>query len=210
MDLLVKILIIIHASFGGLALFVGIIVLSAKKGLKVHRASGLIFFYSMMIAAFTALFISCMPKHENPFLFAIGIFSIYFILIGKRAIRYKVPNASSKIDQLISTLMIFVCSLMIFLPILLLTQINIILFVFGSIGVIFSFRNLQLFKDPKKLNEKWLKLHLGNSIGGYITAATAFVVVNQFLPSFYGWFVPGILGGYLIVYWNKKLNRSAK
>ena len=45
-------------------------------------------------------------------------------------------------------------------------------------------------------------------IGGYIAASTAFVVVNEFFPSFYGWFIPGIIGGFFIAYWLRKLNIS--
>jgi hypothetical protein len=34
----------------------------------------------MLFSAITALLISVLPKHENPFLFSIGLFSSYFIL----------------------------------------------------------------------------------------------------------------------------------
>jgi hypothetical protein len=47
-------------------------------------------------------------------------------------------------------------------------------------------------------------------LGGYISATTAFVVVNGFFPSFYGWFIPGIFGGLIIAYWMRKLNRITK
>ena len=43
---------------------------------------------------------------------------------------------------------------------------------------------------------------------GYISATTAFVVVNQFFPSVYGWFTPGIIGGLLIAYWIRKVNQK--
>ncbi len=65
--------------------------------------------------------------------------------------------------------------------------------------------DLILFKNHERLKEGWLKLHLGKMIGGYISAATAFVVVNQFFPSFYGWFIPGIIGGFVITYWTRKI-----
>jgi hypothetical protein len=88
-------------------------------------------------------------------------------------------------------------------------RINIILMVFGVVGLIFSIRDILLFKNIEKLKKGWLKLHLGKMIGGYISATTAFVVVNNFLPSIYGWFIPGIIGGIYIMYWMNKLNNHS-
>ena len=44
-------------------------------------------------------------------------------------------------------------------------------------------------------------------LGGYISATTAFVVENNFFPSFYGWFIPEIIGGLIITYWSRKINK---
>ena len=104
--------------------------------------------------------------------------------------------------------MIITGILMIFLPIILSKKINIVLCVFAIVGIIFSIRDLILYKKPDRLKNSWLKLHLGKMIGAYISATTAFVVVNEFFPSFYGWFIPGIVGGFFITYWIRKLNRK--
>jgi fructose-specific phosphotransferase system IIC component len=45
-------------------------------------------------------------------------------------------------------------------------------------------------------------------IGGYIFATTAFVVVNEYFPSFYNCLIPGIIGGFIIGYWMKKTKRK--
>lgn len=95
--------------------------------------------------------------------------------------------------------------LMIFLPVLLNKSINLILLVFAVTGISFSVRDLILFKNAKRLKEGWLKLHLGKMMGGYISAATAFVVVNNVFPSYFGWFIPGIIGGFVITYWMRKV-----
>jgi hypothetical protein len=42
-------------------------------------------------------------------------------------------------------------------------------------------------------------------IGGYIAAVTAFVVVNNMFPSFWGWFAPTLVGVPYILYWNRRL-----
>ena len=180
----------------------------AKKGKIIHKKSGLVFFYSMMLSGIIAMFVAVLPKHESPFLFAVGIFSLYFVLTGNRALKFKRKNPDLIIDKLISIIMIITGVLMILLPILLTKSINIVLVVFAIVGITFSVRDLVLFKKPEWLRKGWLKLHLGKMIGGYIMATTAFVVVNQFFPSFYGWFIPGIIGGFIIAYWMIKMNKK--
>ncbi len=210
MEKTIQILIYIHAAFGGIALLAGLISMIAKKGKNIHRKSGLIFFYSMMLSGIIAMIVAVLPNHESPFLFAVGIFSLYFVLTGNRALNFKRKNPNLKIDKLISIIMIITGILMILLPVILTKSINIILVVFAIVGIIFSVRDLMLFKNPERLRKGWLKLHLGKMIGGYISATTAFVVVNEFFPSFYGWFIPGIVGGFIIAYWMRKMNKKTK
>ncbi|TCI84872.1 DUF2306 domain-containing protein [Tenacibaculum sp. M341] len=208
METFIQTLIIIHASFGGIALVSGLISMIAKKGEKMHKKSGLLFYYSMMLCGISAMIIAVLPNHENPFLFAIGIFSSYFVLTGNRVLNFKNKNLNLSIDKYISITMIITGILMIFLPILVSNSINIVLVVFAIIGIVFSIRDLILYTKPKQLKKSWLKLHLGKMIGGYISASTAFIVVNNFFPSFYGWFIPSIIGSFLIAYWMKKLNNK--
>jgi len=206
MEPTIKILIYIHAAFGGIALLAGLVSMIAKKGLEIHKKSGLVFYYSMLVSAVTAMVVSFLPNHESPFLFAVGIFSLYFLLTGKRALRFKHQNTNLKTDKWISKIMIFVGLLMIFMPIIMAKSLNIILCVFAVVGIIFSIRDLILYKNHDRLKKSWLKLHLGKMIGAYISATTAFVVVNEFFPSIYGWFIPGIVGGIFIAYWVRKVD----
>lgn len=205
MEKTIQILIYIHAAFGGFALLAGSVSIIAKKGRNIHKKSGLIFFYSMIISGIIAMIVAILPNHESPFLFAVGIFSLYFVLTGNRALNFNRKNPNLKMDKLISAIMITTGILMISLPIVLTKSINIILVVFAIVGIFFSVRDLILFKNPEQLRKRWLKLHLGKMIGGYIAAATAFIVVNEFFPSIYGWFIPGIVGGFIIAYWLRKL-----
>ncbi len=208
MEKTIQILIYTHAVLGCFALLAGLISIIVKKGKNIHRKSGLIFFYSMMLSGIIALIVAILPNHENPFLFAVGIFSLYFVLTGNRALSFKRKKLNLKIDRLISIIMLLTGFLMILLPIILTKSINIILVVFATVGILFSSRDLILFKNPKQLKNKWLKLHLGKMMGGYISATTAFVVVNDFFPSFYGWFIPGIIGGFIIAYWMRITNKE--
>ena len=203
-----RILIYSHAFLGGIALFSGMISLIAKKGKILHRKSGKIFLLSMLSSALTALIISILPNHESAFLFSIGVFSSYLILTGYRAISYKSKNVNLTIDKIISWTMIVLAFLMIFYNPIFNTKVNIVLTVFGMVGLFLSIRDLILYKNTERLTAGWLKLHLGKMIGGYISATTAFVVVNDFFPSFYGWFIPGIIGGFYITYWMNKLKNK--
>ena len=208
MEKTIQILIYIHAAFGGIALLAGLVSIIAKKGKNIHRKSGLIFFYSMMLSGIIAMIVAVLPNHESPFLFAVGIFSLYFVLTGNRALNFKRKNPDLKIDKLISIIMITTGVLMILLPIILTKSINIVLVVYAIVGIIFSVSDLILFRNPERLRKGWLKLHLGKMLGGYISATTAFVVVSEFFPSFYGWFIPGIVGGFVIAYWMRKMNKK--
>ena len=49
MEKTIQIVIYIHAAFGGIALLAGLVSIIAKKGKNIHRKSGLIFFYSMVV-----------------------------------------------------------------------------------------------------------------------------------------------------------------
>jgi len=205
MEKTIQIFIYMHAALGGIALITGFISMVAKKGKTIHKKSGLLFFYSMMLSGIIALVVAVLPKHESPFLFAVGVFSLYFVLTGKRALHFKLEKPDLRADKWISKIMILTGVLMILLPIVLTKRIHIVLVVFAIIGIVFSVRDLKLFKNPEQLRKGWLKLHLGKMIGGYISATTAFVVVNEYFPSFYGWFIPGIIGGFIITYWMRKL-----
>ena len=208
MDEIAQILIYIHAGFGGIALFTGGVALIARKGNRVHKKSGKVFFYSMMLSALMAFVISIFPKHENPFLFSIGVFSMYFLLSGYRSLIFKQKKFSVKNDKVIAYAIILTGLTMILYPVILNGRLNIILLVFGIIGLVFGLRDLRSFKDLKQLKKNWLKLHLGKMTGGYIAAVSAFFVVNEILPGVWNWFVPGIIGSGYITFWIAKFNKK--
>lgn len=155
----ITILIIFHATFGGIAFVAGFISMIAKKGLKIHRKSGLVFFYSMVISAASAMVIAVLPNHESPFLFAVGVFSLYFVLVGKRALRFKFKNPKLLFDKWIAVLMILTGLFMILLPVILYQKLNIVLLVFGVVGILSAIKNLMVYKDPERLRKGWLKMH---------------------------------------------------
>lgn len=200
----------IHAPLGGIALLTGGISLIVKKGNNMHKKSGKIFFFSMLFSAISAFIISVLPNHESPFLFSIGLFSTYFLISGLRSLKFKQREFQLKTDKIIAYLITLTGIVMILYPFILHSKLNIILSVFGVVGIVFGLRDLKLFKDIKRLKKNWLKLHLGKMTGGYIAAVSAFFVVNQILPGIWNWFVPGIIGSGYITFWMIKLNRKKK
>ncbi|MGK0380206.1 MAG: putative membrane protein, partial [Patiriisocius sp.] len=112
------ILIYIHAGFGGLALIFGSLAIVFKKGSKKHRASGKYFFHSMIISAVIALLIACLPGHHSPFLFSIGLFSLYFLITGYSALRFKKKIDRVTIDIIGNISMLVIASCMVLLPLI--------------------------------------------------------------------------------------------
>lgn len=208
MEKTIQLLIYVHAAFGGIALLAGTISMLAKKGATIHKKAGLIFFYAMMLSGIIAMVVAVLPRHENPFLFAVGIFSLYFVLTGKRALNFKRKNHNLKVDIAISIMMLLTGIFMIALPIIITKMIHTVLFVFGCVGIFFSIKDLLLYRNSKRLQKEWLQLHLNKMIGGYVAAFTAFVVVNNFFPGVSGWFIPGIIGGFIAAYWSKKIKKT--
>lgn len=205
-----RILIIAHAALGGLSLVSGFLAAITKKGHKSHIFSGRIFYYSLGSSILLSLIAANMPNHYNPFLFSVGIFSGYFIIIGKRAIQYKSPSHSFDIDRIIHIVMLVSCIMMVIVPILVSKSFHIVAGVFGFVGLIFAIRNLIDLRNSDQVRKNWLKMHIGNISGGYIASVTAFVVVNNFLPGVYSWFVPGMIGGIFIFYNIRKVDARSK
>lgn len=203
-----KMLIIIHASSGGVALLAGMISIISDKGKNIHKKSGLVFYYSMLTSAISALVIAVLPGHFNMFLFSIGIFSAYFVISGRRALNFRNAKHDFLFDKVLAILLLVTSIGMIVLPIVLQSVINIVLLIFGITGLIFSIRDIVQMRDKKKLRKKWLPTHLGKITGGYISALTAFIVVNNLLPGIIGWIAPGVFGGVFIAYWIRKISKA--
>lgn len=201
-------LIIFHIICGCIALVSGAFAISSKKGSLLHKKSGKIFYYAMLFGVSVSCIVSFLPNHQNPFLFAIGVFSLYLVIGGKRSLSYKNPQHNFSPDKLVSLIMLLTGIGMIVLPIILKGKINIILLVFGIIGIVFALRDITQYKNPSILKEKYLSLHIGKITGGYIAAVSAFLVVNQVFPGVLNWFLPTIPGTAFITYWLFKIKKK--
>lgn len=213
MESFIQVLIYIHAGLGGLALVGGLVALSTQKGGRWHRGGGSVFFWAMSVSALLATMIALLPGHWNPFLFAIGIFTLYLVVSGRLALRYKSMKTSADLqfDKLVSWAMIIIGVGMVGYPaiqILTVGNAGIVLAIFGAIGLSLALRDLRYFKNLERLRQNWLRLHLNKMIGGFIAATTAFFVVNEVLPGLWGWLAPTAVGTIFIAYWTRKVQKG--
>jgi uncharacterized membrane protein len=200
MEMVYKSALVLHVASGFTALLVGLLVLIIKKGQKVHKLLGMIFFISMLGVSFSALFTSFLKF--NVFLFHIGIFALYQNFSGFRATR----NKSLK-PAIIDWFMLSISAVN---SVMMIYTFNIVLVVFGFISASLVFGELRIYiahlrnREVPKL--QWLTQHIGMMIGTYIATFTAFVVVNikNMNPYWLPWILPTVFGVPLIVYFTRK------
>lgn len=203
----VQLFIYIHVISGAIALLSGSISLIVKKGSFVHRKSGLIFVITMLVSAIVSMTVAVQPKHENTFLLSIGILTIYFVVGGYLALRYKKKYINLLADKCLALAMLVIGIAMIVHP-LFVGHLNVVMMVFGALGFVFSVTDFIRFAKHEELYKHWLTLHIGKITGGYISAFTAFIVVNQYIPGIVGWLLPGVVGGVFIAVSIRKVKKG--
>lgn len=210
-----KIFITLHAVGGFISLVSGTVSVIARKGNTWHKKSGMIFFYGMMVAGISGIIAAVLPEHHNPFLFVVGLFSVYLVLSGYRALRFKRVRATSELlwDKVISWSMLVIGTGMIIYGLLAAFSgavMGWVLVVFGSIGIFNGVIDIRAMRDLKTLRKKHLRLHISKISGAYIAAFTAFFVTNQVLPALLSWLLPTVFGILFIGYWLRKTRLRKK
>jgi uncharacterized membrane protein len=214
MELLFNIMLAIHIGGGTLALLGAPVALLTAKGDKAHRISGNVFFHGMTLVFISAIYMSI--AHGIPFLFMVAIFSYQMAVTGRRALRYKTQKDLKQVATL-DRLIVVVSAISDLMLVaygshLLITRSSYI----GIVGIAFGLIGLQLiYQTYKRLSgtrfnkSAWLFEHIGNMIGGYIAAVTAFLVVN--IKTDYPvllWLAPTVAGGGLIAYFISHYKRK--
>ena len=169
MESIITLLIYIHAFFGGVGLISGIISVSVKKGATNHKRAGKIFSYAMLTSSVIALVISNMPQHHNVFLFLIGLFTIYLVLAGNRALtlHHKIKRKADWKDQAISGSMFLISLFMLMLGLLgrqYHFENSILYIFFGGFGVFLTLKDFQTFKRFTKKKNAGLMNHIGRMV----------------------------------------------
>lgn len=210
MENLIKIIIYVHAFFGGIGLIAGTAIMFSKKGNLLHKNLGKIFSVGMLVSSVLSLFICMLPNHHNSFLLMIGIFTIYMILIGNRVVKYKRKGYKNSLDKLISGTMLITSIMMIVLTVyqkIFHNNFPILLLIFGILGLFMSYKDFVFYKNENR-HKKWLISHVGKMVGVYIASVTAFLVAGAgFGNNFYAWILPSIIGTIYIIFWGRKLNK---
>ncbi len=210
---LATILIIIHASLGGLGLTAGIVSMASKKGKKLHRTSGKIFVYAMLASAIISIPVCFMPGHENMFLFAIAIFTIYLVLSGQRALLYKLKNLQNIKtwkDWLISGVM---CTFGLALisegafKMLYPNGPTVLFFFFGILSIFLSVQDFRFFARKDKPATEFIGRHIGQMSGAFTASFTAFLTAGLQLTHWLVWVLPTVFITVWITYWTRKYTK---
>lgn len=213
MEQTITTLIYIHAFFGGLGLLTGILSIFVKKGGFIHKMAGKVFSYSMITSSLISLVVARMPQHENLFLFLMGIFTIYLILSGNRALtlRSTIKSKAALVDKIVSGGMLLISIGMLLLGVLGMVQKveNSILYLFfGGFSAFLSLKDFQTFKTFTNNQQAWLINHLGRMIGALIASVTAFLVAGLQIGTTLMWISPTVLGTIYIVYYSRKIKKT--
>ncbi|RRB10922.1 DUF2306 domain-containing protein [Larkinella knui] len=219
----------IHVAAGFFALLVGIVPMVTKKGNRLHKVTGLVFYWCMAVVCLTAVYLVFF-KPSALFLLFIAILSFYFCFSGRRLLRLKkAQNQFTLTDQIAAYLALGASLVMFGLGIqavvnwVMMGSISIFgLLYFFFAGILFSNAryDVLLFRHPEKTRYgkiEWFFGHITRMCGSYIATLTAFATVNtRYLPDHHfmidiaAWTLPGIIGGILIGrtirYYLKKFN----
>lgn len=206
MELAIKIAIYIHAFFGAIGLLSGSLSFIAKKGSKLHKKAGKWFTIGMLVSAGLSVPIASMPGHENPFLVLIGLFTIYMVIVGNRALRYKNRKlTTTKTDWVISTTMLIISIIMLGVGLFFYNQVAVLYVFFGITGFVLCIMDFRFLKNPHKKKSGWLVQHIGKIVGAYIASVTVFLVAGTHLSGLAVWILPSVIGNTAIIYWILKV-----
>ena len=197
-----KILLAMHIIMGSIALISGSFAILYRKGPGKHVTSGRVFAASMLMTAILAIVLSLF--RWNPFLLSMGFFSLYLTTSGWLWMRKLPFTSKARISQRMGIVgLIFGSGL---LMVGLMDNIQPVPLVFGGIQLSMGFSDLLVRVKPSQQLVK----HIGRMGGAYISASTAFLVVNiDFLPALVVWIAPTVIGSIMITHTIRKVLRHA-
>jgi uncharacterized membrane protein len=191
----------LHIAAGFLSFVLAPVALATAKGGKQHKRWGMVYLWSMGLVAGTALPMAL--YRPVLFLALVAIFSFYMAFSGYRVLRLKDlarGGSAEPVDWIAGLLTFAVGALLLLLGLFrpaAVQSMAIESIVFGLISMRISGVSLWSFVRKPKDKMFWWYGHLGNFIGSYIAAWTAFsaVTLTQFFGrAWYVWLWPTIVG----------------
>ena len=196
-----KVFLGVHIAFGFGSFLLAPVALATAKGGKQHKRWGMVYLWCMGGVAATALPMAIyLPVL---FLALVAVFSFYAAFSGYRVLRLKDlgRGGSAKPIDWFAGVVTFGSSAVLaglgaFKPAAV-QGFGIVSIVFGLIGMRLAFSQLKSFIWKPKEKMFWWYTHLGNFIGSYIAAWSAFsaVTLSQYFGNaWYVWLWPTIIG----------------
>lgn len=207
-----KTILFIHVLFGFSALATGIVPMIAKKGGKVHKFWGNVYYWSMFGVFVTTLMLFALKPRELKlqFFLCIAILSFYLTFSGERVLKMKKNATQATLYDRLATVVALVggaamLGYAVYAAFILQNNFITILFTVFGLGLTLNARkDWQLFTgkiESEKMH--WYFGHISKIMGAYIATVTAFCVnMTRYLPedaSVYlqlvPWLAPGVLLG---------------
>jgi uncharacterized membrane protein len=201
----------LHILAGVAALAAAGVAVGSAKGGRLHRRAGNIYTFAMLVTGLSALMLAV--ADPNPFLFAVGIFSLYLVFTGWRAAMVR-DGRPRKLDHAGGAVMTLAGLGMLgwgAQGVLAGSSAEpVILLAFGSIGLTMALADWRDWARGPVTGEKRIARHLGRMLGGTIATITAAGVVNLgFLPDLMVWLGPTALITPVIFWWTARVTRGA-
>jgi uncharacterized membrane protein len=203
---IVRLLLYTHIAAGSLALLVGLVPMLGRKGGPGHVRAGRVYVYAMLVVAATAVLLCLLQPLllRRLFLAGVALLSFYLSFSGWRAARRRsaeLPLGDVLLAGLTALVGLGMVAAGIWLQAILFGLFGGLLCLFGGYDI---WRGLH---PTANVPGAWLQRHLTRMGGSYVSATTAFVVVNlgHFLPAgtpswvgLVGWIAPAVVGRFLI------------
>lgn len=215
MKLLTDLNLLIHIIAGTITLLTGPIAIFYNfRDVRRHRLVGKVFYYAMLVVAFTAI-LSFFRRPDQvfaQFLLGISLLVLAGIFRGVRSIFLMKGASVSTFDWAYTVLLGANAVFMLGMAVWHLFNGTMIAFpilfgVFGLISASDTWTNWKTFRHPAALHRlDWMRLHLGTMLGAFTASTTAFTVnAAPFLPWWAQWFGPTLLLLPLQFYFGKKV-----
>lgn len=223
MELFSKILIISHVVAGSLTLISGLAAaFIGKKGGKLHRQVGQVFYWSMTWIFISALLIISFVRF-NFFLLIIAVFSYYMNFSGVRVLKLRHSlkpmwyDWAAAIITILFGLSLFGVGINIFATRGTGQMIAYLCLFFGFFTAQTGALNLRgLLKVNRQERMWWWFAHMNSMCGALISSITAFLVQNGEIfnmPNNYSWslwVLPAFVGIPLMSFWANKYRKQFK